>query len=106
MSDRTNTFSNKINIERKVLKIINDSQKFSCSLNGLTIEAINRWVIENDSTIKNQVLIDSLLEISKLCKIRSDNSKEVFELEVNNIESKIDEKIYEIEETIGHENIN
>ena len=79
-----NRFRQRIQIERRILGIINNKFSNYYQLSGLTDASINLWHTEINKILPNidfSKLIIDLKQISKLARINNDMSREVFSRE-------------------------
>ncbi len=76
-----NPFKRRVNIERKVLTIVNDSLTECQPLVGLTDEAVAAWAVDlNRKYGSRQVdyIVETIMEISKRFRLNTDRSRDVF----------------------------
>lgn len=97
MFGRHNRFNNRLEIERKVLHIINKKHNISIPLEGLTEASIQKWSSSQHIDID---LINLLYEISHLSLLHNDCSRDTFSEEEFDIKEGLDNKIKELESSI------
>lgn len=84
----TNSFLNKVTVERRVLAVVNARTAGSRQLMGLSSAAIDLWRRKVGSDVTADV-ITPLIVLADLCKLLSDRSHETFQP----IDSSLSEKI-------------
>jgi hypothetical protein len=72
-----NTFLNKVDAEREVLRIVNQVTTRRRQLAGLSAGAISNWQTRNDIPFDHDC-IPLLLELADVCQTLSDRSNENF----------------------------
>lgn len=92
MFGRHNRFNSRLEIERKVLRIVNRSYCKINPLEGLTEASLNKW---NSQGTINPVHFRLLSNIAKLSSLHNDCSKDIFSgeeaLTKDNLAKSIDE---------------
>ncbi len=82
MEIRKRRFRQRVELERSVLQLVNDSDISSAPLNGLSHAAIAAWEGDSTSVGSNtniSELAKLLREISLRCQLDADCSRDVFE---------------------------
>jgi len=72
-----NTFLNKVDAEREVLRVVNEVTSHQKQLAGLSGPAISNWQIRNEIP-HDHGCISLLLELADACQTLSDRSNENF----------------------------
>ena len=81
MSAKRN-FLTRVNVERDLLRLVNESGKFEEPLHGTTVGAVKNWVARGSETEAgaNYVYLGPLLlEVSERLRVNADKSRDVFE---------------------------
>lgn len=73
-----NTFVNKVDAERRILRLVNSYTKGACQLSGLSWVAIGSWARQN-GFLDSSELVERLRLLSDLCQRLSDRSHETFQ---------------------------
>lgn len=79
-----NPFKRRINVERKVLKIVNETLTECQPLVGLTEEAIVAWAVDLNSKFGHRRaddIVEIIMDISKRSRLNTDRSRDVFSSE-------------------------
>ena len=84
----SNSFLNKVTVERRVLTVVNAKLSRRCQLTGLSSAAIDLWRRKIGFEITTDVA-NSLIVLADLCNLLSDRSHESFQ----SIDTLLSEKI-------------
>ncbi len=94
-----NTFLNKVDAEREVLRVVNEVTSCQKQLAGLSAAAISNWQIRNEIP-HNHSCVSLLLGLADTCQTLSDRSNENFlPLPTEKMEA-INEGIKNLQETM------
>lgn len=98
-------FGERVNIERRVLNLVNGSHISNAELAGLSIQAINKWAettVSQPALLQNFLHVKNLLvEIAERLRLNSDKSRDVFESDELVPKSTIDVCLFQLEQALG-----
>ena len=93
MFGRHNRFKSRLEIERKVLGIVNCAKSTKNPLEGLTEASINKWISQRGV---NKEISKLLIDISNLSSLHNDCSRDVFSEEEGLVKAGLQNKIEEL----------
>lgn len=105
LKKRTNRFSQRVDIERQVISMINRSYGEITPLTGLTKKSYDSWAYKicgHVSEIKIQKINKVVSEIIYRVQLNCDASKDVFsEYPISNVDKPVDELIHQLANVIS-----
>jgi len=91
-----NTFFNKVTFERKVVDVVNSSDRYRAQLAGLSRAAIETWQ-RKVSLASESELVSLLVNLGQLCQTLSDRSHESFRSLRPDVEAAIETGLVKLE---------
>ena len=96
----TNSFLNKVSVERTVLSIVNVRTSGRLQLTGLSSAAIDSWRRKvGDETTRD--VAGTLTELAALCQCLSDRSHETFQLIDTSLSAKIESRLCTLRDSVA-----
>ncbi|MEA9414298.1 hypothetical protein [Flavobacterium sp. PL02] len=89
-------FLNRIDIQRRAIKIVNSNNSFRFHLAGLSINAVEKWREQNDISIEHDIM-KMLLKISSKIFFLSNKSQEQITEDYKILSTEVDNYLCQLE---------
>lgn len=95
----TNSFVNKVSVERAVLSVVNARTTGRLQLTGLSSAAINVWRSKVGTEATKDVVVP-LVALAELCHRLSDRSHETFQIIDASLTDKIESHLFALQRAV------